>query len=193
MREQASKENNPSSSQANPKSVTEEEKKPTKPREEVIRRLREAGRVVTFFGETDWAREQRWLQSELDDTHREEFQRGSKNELDAIMRQIEAEGNDQGSTQARKRPNLLRIKEADFDPFPTGDFVDGLVAEDRVRLCFKRLLLLWDRDSAALETKSLEGRKSRAKFYQIEDYLKPLFSLLKKRVRSSIQLSIYPN
>ncbi len=95
-----------------------EEKVLTRSREEVIRRLREAGRVVTYFGESDWDREQRFLQYEVDREQSEEYQRGLKNDLDTFRRQLEAMEADEIEAFINEGKKRSKVSSKDLCPFP---------------------------------------------------------------------------
>jgi len=109
----------------------EEERKPQYERDEVIKRLRQVGLVVTYFGETDWEREQRWLQYDTSSKEDFSYNKGLKNDFDDLMRNLASKGEGDDSTTSAADEDFLRV--------PINQIFDGLELcdEDRVLVMFR--------------------------------------------------------
>jgi hypothetical protein len=97
---------------------------------------------VTYFGESDYEREKRWLEYETDKEQSDEYQKGLKNDLDIILRQIEeSEGHndseDMSALLGRKKKKKSDKDEDLLDPFPDAALLENVCHEDVVLLTLK--------------------------------------------------------
>lgn len=108
-------------------------------KEKVISRLRQAGLVVTYFGETDREREQRWLKFDTESKEDFSYNKGLKNEFDDLMRNLDSNTDEENASK----------DDLSNDPFlnsPIENIYDGLTlcAEDKAlllfRVCFFQIL-----------------------------------------------------
>ena len=135
----------------------EEEHKPQYEREEVIKRLRQAGLVVTYFGETDWQREQRWLQHDTSSKEDFSYNKGLKNDFYDLMRNLSSKGEEESGTTAA---------DEDFLQTPIDKIFDGLdlCDEDRVlvmfRVCFFYFLLENSNSNVGILTEIARGMEA---------------------------------
>lgn len=113
--------------------ASEEEEKPQHNREEVIRRLRQVGLVVTYFGETDLQREKRWLKHAAESTEDSAFAKGFKNDYDEIIRNLDNNMN-QNKTEDNSNSDLEQVLS-----IPIENIFDGLdlCPEHKVLLMFR--------------------------------------------------------
>ena len=118
-----------------PEVTRKEEEIPQYDRDVVIQRLRLAGLVVTFFGESDWEREQRWLQHDTSSKEDFSYNKGMKNDFDDMLRNLNPDTTEDDALNSMKD---LREHEA-YLKTPIEKIFDGLTLcdEDKVLLILR--------------------------------------------------------
>ncbi|XP_046890757.1 pre-mRNA-splicing factor 18 isoform X1 [Hypomesus transpacificus] len=171
--------------------LTEEKLPMTLSRQEVIRRLRERGEPVRFFGESDYDAFQRLRKIEF---LAPEVNKGLRNDLKAAMDKIdqqylnevvggtEAGGEDtQHDLKVHEENTTIEELEALGKWLGTGDDHGD---QDVIAKVLRFLLGVWAKDLNRREDhvkRSVQGKLASATHKQTESYLKPLFRKLRKK------------
>lgn len=163
--------------------------------DEVKRRLRDAGEVLTFFGETNRERLQRLKLYELHQSEKHGGSMGTGHEIQAIIEQevdkeivqatLAAMDNNEDTEESRKEAaKRERMKEKRHNKYQEMKARDQFSnAEDFIIFFFKRMLLVWEEELAsrpADEKSTMKGKVASATQKQTRQYMNPLFKQLKK-------------
>jgi len=150
--------------------------------EEVIRRLRVRGQVVTFFGETDEERAKR-LQK-LEELEPIGYLGGSRDEFGQQLRKLEAEQEaDKPNMQNGEKQPEEKREEVSEDRIP-----QATTREIYILAVLKKLMRLWNQelqDRPETLKRTAQGKIETATFKQTKSHIKPLIKQLKSRSLST--------
>ncbi|PRP78718.1 hypothetical protein PROFUN_13357 [Planoprotostelium fungivorum] len=176
---------------------------PNIPPEEVIKKLRSVGEVVTFFGESDTERFNRWQQ--IEDRVPEEEIHGQKDEIGRMLRKLEDADKSSKKKKTEKKKEEKKKEENKEEEVKkeenNGESVEGPPAEGpsaepglnyNVMMTregftvgtFKRFLAEWKQqldERSEVHSRSSSGKLETANYIQTRKSIKPLFRLLKKK------------
>lgn len=172
--------------------LTEEKLPMTLSRQEVIRRLRERGEPVRFFGESDYDAFQRLRKIEI---LAPEVNKGLRNDLKAAMDKIDLQylneivgGTEPGQIDTQfdlkvheENTTIEELEDLGKTCLGTGDDARD---QDIIYKVLRFLLGVWAKDLNSREDhvkRSVQGKLQSATHSQTETYLKPLFRKLRKK------------
>jgi len=163
--------------------------RPLLPRSEVTKRLRARNQPITFFGETDFQREERLRQLEAMDT--EESSEQGRNDFKEAIKEIDDEDQEEDAKKAIAEDGTDSEDEKEI---PTGEAIQ-LSQEDFILSSFKRIIKVWGEDlnerPDAIK-RTAQGKIQTATFKQTKKYLRPLFKLLRNRsLAQDIRVSLH--
>lgn len=179
-----------------------EVKNPPLPKTEVVRRLRNIGQPITLFGEDDWMRYNRLRKCESESLDTVEkglggegntFQKDLKLNEDEFKKLKDVNEDEEDKHLLEK----LKVHTFDFDVMNNQDFKSkkkivlskGISYPnkcDDVYIWCKKILNEWEQmlqTKPEKEKNSLEGKQAVGIYRQCRRYLKPMFQLLKEKVK----------
>ncbi|KAG8190565.1 hypothetical protein JTE90_014043 [Oedothorax gibbosus] len=177
---------------AEEQSLKSKEVEGTLPRKEVVRRLRDRQEPVILFGESELEAFQRLRRLEILEP---EVDRGFRNDFQEAMEKVDQAYLDeilktQGNTEDRKSANDVKVEDEgtsieEIKEEASEKLGKGSNSDDaKVILKFLKFLLqLWGQklnSRPESEKTSMKGKMASATYTQTQDYIRPLFRMLKK-------------
>lgn len=156
-------------------------------REEVIRRLRILGQVVTYFGETDIVRAKRLRKFE---TSQGELMEGQKNDFKAAIKEYDMEllkkkaMKDKDQEGDNTAENTSAADARKMNAVASGSKLNLDIPEDFLRYYLKKFVHEWEDEleqRSEEEKRSAQGKKDTGIIKTSILYLKPLLKRLKSR------------